>query len=185
MRHVRDHGFPVPIVYDAAGPDLVLERIDGITMLEAMRRAPWTIARNAALLANLHRQLHEIHAPEWMPMSSFQGDRILHLDLHPLNVLLTIDGPVVIDWPNARRGNAMADVAHTWLVVGTGRPDAPIDRALAAVGRAVFVRRFLSAFPRQDVEEVLPAVAERWLADRNVTPAEREATSRLLKRVGR
>ena len=79
----------------------------------------------------------------------------------------------------------MVDVAHTWLVIGTGRPDAPLDRALAAVGRAIFVRRFLSAFPRQDVEEVLPAVAERWLADRNVTQAEREATRRLLTRVGR
>ena len=183
MRHVREYGFPVPVVHDAAGPDLVLERIVGVTMLEAMRRAPWTIAHCASLLAGLHERLHEIPAPAWMRMSSFPGDDILHLDLHPLNVLMTADGPVVIDWPNARRGHAMADVAHTWLVVGTARPDARLDRAIASVGRSLFLRRFLAAFPRPPVVDVLPAVAERWLSDRNVTAPEREATHRLLRQV--
>jgi Ser/Thr protein kinase RdoA (MazF antagonist) len=118
-----------------------------------------------------------------MPLSPFAGDDILHLDLHPLNVLTTADGPVVIDWPNARRGNAMADVAHTWLVLGTGRPDSRLDRAIAAVGRSVFLRRFLAGFHRQDVVEILPAVAERWLSDRNIAEGERQATRRMLERV--
>jgi tRNA A-37 threonylcarbamoyl transferase component Bud32 len=183
MQHVRDHGFPVPVVHDAAGPDLVLERIHGMTMLEVMRRAPWSIARNASVLARLHAQLHAIPAPDWMPMSPFPGDEILHLDLHPLNVLVTAGGPVVIDWPNARRGDATADVAHTWLVLGTARPDSRLDRGIAAVGRSAFLRRFLAAFPRQHVVDVLPAVAERWLADRNITERERQATHRLLQRV--
>jgi len=26
------------------------------------------------------------------------GERLLHRDLHPLNVLVTANGPVVIDW---------------------------------------------------------------------------------------
>lgn len=183
MQYVRDQGFPVPAVYDAAGPDLVMERIQGVTMLEAMRRAPWSIPHQASVLAGLHERLHQIPGPDWLLTSAFPGPHILHMDLHPLNVLMTADGPVVIDWPNARRGNAMADVAHTWLVLGTARPDAGIDRAIAAVARAAFLRRFLAAFPRQPVVDVLPAVAERWLADRNVTDRERQATRRLLQRV--
>ena len=182
MEHVRAHGFPVPAVHEADGTDLVLERIEGATMLEAMRRAPASIGRCGAVLADLHGQLHAIPAPDWMPMSPFPGDELLHLDLHPLNVLMTAAGPMVIDWPNARRGAAMADVAHTWLVVGTGRPDARLDRAIAAVGRSVFLRRFLARFPRQAVVDVLPAVAERWLTDRNISEPERRATRQLLAR---
>ena len=183
MRYVAGHGMPVPAVLEASGPDLVMERIHGVTMLEAMRRAPWSLRANASLLAQLHNQLHAIPAPEWLEQSPYGGDAILHLDLHPLNVLIGATGPVVIDWPNACRGRAVVDVAHTWLVVGTGRPDARLDRAIAAVGRSVFLRRFLAHFPRQPVVEVLPAVAERWLADRNISEPERDATRRLLDRV--
>jgi rifampin ADP-ribosylating transferase len=183
MQHVREHGLRVPAVYDASGPDLVMERIEGVTMLDTMRRAPWSIARNASVLADLHRQLHAIPAPEWLAPSPVAGEDILHLDLHPLNVLMSDDGPVVIDWPNTRRGAAAADVAHTWLVLGTARPEARVDRAVAAVGRSVFLRRFLREFPREALLEVMPAVAVRWLADRNVTERERQATRRLLRRI--
>lgn len=183
MQHVRDHGMPVPAVYDACGPDLVLERIDGMTMLEAMRRAPTSIAASATVLAGLHEQLHAIPAPDWLMPSPFPGGAIVHLDLHPLNVLMAAGGPVVIDWPNTRLGAAAADVAHTWLVLGTAHPHSPLDRAIAAVGRSVFLRRFLRDFPRDEVLEQMPAVAERWLVDRNITEAERRATRRLLRRL--
>src|SRR5205085_1357238 len=32
MRYARDQGFPVPAVFDADGPDLVMERVVGPTM---------------------------------------------------------------------------------------------------------------------------------------------------------
>jgi hypothetical protein len=35
MDYVRSLGYPVPAVHRAAGPDLVLERLDGGTMLQA------------------------------------------------------------------------------------------------------------------------------------------------------
>jgi aminoglycoside phosphotransferase (APT) family kinase protein len=41
---------------------------------------------------------------------------LVHLDLHPLNVLCTRRGPVVIDWPAAARGAPGVDVALTWAV---------------------------------------------------------------------
>jgi aminoglycoside phosphotransferase (APT) family kinase protein len=44
---------------------------------------------------------------------------VLHLDLHPANVMLTGGGPVVIDWTNARVGPAGADVAMAYLIMGS------------------------------------------------------------------
>ena len=72
---------------------LVLERIDGSTMLTSLRR-PWRMPHAARTLAELHARLHEI---------PFEDARLLHLDLHPDNVLLSSRGPVVIDWTNAGR----------------------------------------------------------------------------------
>ena len=38
------------------------------------------------------------------------GGQVLHLDLHPGNVMLTDDGPFVIDWSNGCAGEA----GQTW-----------------------------------------------------------------------
>jgi tRNA A-37 threonylcarbamoyl transferase component Bud32 len=97
MLHARAHGFPVPEVFEVRDDGLVLERVDGPTMLANLRRRPWRAFREAQTLAQLHSQLHEI---------PFEGNRLLHLDLHPDNVLLSRRGPVVIDWSNARAGDA-------------------------------------------------------------------------------
>src|SRR5689334_6907156 len=100
MRHVAEFGFPVPIVYGATGADMVLERLDGTTMLHAITSAAIGVEEAAATLADLHRRLHEVP-----PMHGTGPDsRILHLDLHPDNVMLSSRGPVVIDWRNAREG---------------------------------------------------------------------------------
>jgi hypothetical protein len=42
---------------------------------------------------------------------------VLHLDLHPENVMLTGRGPVVIDWRNAEAGPADLDTAFTALIL--------------------------------------------------------------------
>jgi thiamine kinase-like enzyme len=64
-------------------------------------------------VGQLHRQLHAIPAPADLPAPLGEGTSLVHLDLHPGNVLLTASGPVVIDWPNAGRGSGLADVACT------------------------------------------------------------------------
>jgi len=40
------------------------------------------------------------------------GDAICHGDLNPNNVLMTVEGPRVIDWISAMRGNPMVDLAR-------------------------------------------------------------------------
>ena len=52
------------------------------------------------------------------------GDCLCHADLHPGNVLLGRGGPVVIDWTGVTKGDAMADVAWTRLLLRTGWPRA-------------------------------------------------------------
>ncbi|AGL20221.1 phosphotransferase [Actinoplanes sp. N902-109] len=111
MRHLAGLGYPVPAVHEATGSDMILERLDGPTMAAAVSTGDLPIAEAARMLAGLHRRLHEL--PPWGP----GGPCILHLDLHPENVLLTVRGPVVIDWCNARLGDADLDLALTALIL--------------------------------------------------------------------
>jgi streptomycin 6-kinase len=170
MRHAASYGYPVPRVLEVRLDALVLERIEGPTMLAELRRRPWRMPRHAALLAHLHNRLHEIVAPATLREAG-AGDRLLHLDLHPDNVLLSPSGPVVIDWTNARRGDPALDVALTWVIGATsGGPQ----------GR-LFLRWFLPRFDRDELRRALPAAAERRLADPNVTDRERQAVRRLVE----
>ena len=56
MRHLAAHGFPVPAVHDADGRDLVMARLDGVSMLTALERGPWKLGRLADQWAELHRR---------------------------------------------------------------------------------------------------------------------------------
>ena len=96
-------------------------------------------ARGARMLADLHDRLHAIPAPEWLPQMPGDGTSLVHLDLHPLNVIMHPDrGPVVIDWANASRGDALFDVGVTYVLLTCPR-DA--GRRRVAHGRATDPRR--------------------------------------------
>jgi len=182
MRYVAAHGFPAPRVHDvrAGGAELIMERIDGPTMLDEIVRRPWTFRRNAARLAMLHQQLHEIPAPKWLDPLLEGGGSIVHLDLHPLNVILSPKGPVLLDWTNARSGVGEADVALTWLVLAVAElGETGIRAAVGAVVRRLFLRAFLGHFELARVRAVLPAVAAWKCEDRNMRPAEIAAMRRL------
>jgi aminoglycoside phosphotransferase (APT) family kinase protein len=161
MRHADAHGFPVPQVLEVLDDGLVLEHVDGRTMLSALRRRPWQAARSARTLAQLHARLHEI---------PFEGERLLHLDLHPDNVLLSSRGPVVIDWTNARAGEPALDVALTWVIGATS----------GGLGGRAFTRLFLRHVDRDAARRALADAAAFRLADPNVTDAERARVRRLL-----
>ena len=179
MRHVGQAGFPVPRVYDADGPDLVMERLDGRDMLAELSRRPWLVRRHGRTLAALHNRLHEIQAPAGLTPASVPGDRVLHLDLHPANIMLTSRGPVVIDWSNARAGAAGADVAMAYLIMASSDTDlipAPL-RPVVGTLRAALVRQFLAGV-HDDPKAHLAPVARERAQDPHVRPAER---SRLLR----
>ncbi len=50
MEYLRAQRYPVPAVHEVSddGCDLVMERIDGVSMVDAIARAPWTVRRQDA-----------------------------------------------------------------------------------------------------------------------------------------
>lgn len=110
MAYVHDHGFPVPAVHSAEGPEIVMERLDGPTMAEALLTGSLSTAEAATMLADLLTRLHEIPGRSG-------SETIGHYDFHPENVLLTSRGPVVIDWRNGDDGPADLDTALSALIL--------------------------------------------------------------------
>lgn len=155
MRHVAGFGYPVPTVFEVDGPDMVMERLAGQTLAAAAIAGEVSAAEVGELHADLHRRLHEIPAPSGAP-----GQVVMHRDLHPENVILTPDGPVVIDWCDAAEGPPGFDIAMTAIIfaqvaldptfadlspllrealaaylAGVPDPGVHLDAALAARGR--------------------------------------------------
>ncbi|PYN39667.1 MAG: hypothetical protein DMD95_23990 [Candidatus Rokuibacteriota bacterium] len=185
MAYVAQYGYPAPRVEEISpdGSELVMERIDGPTMLEVLSRRPWLLRRNAVVLAALHERLHAIPGPEWLEPFVGGGDCVIHLDLHPLNVIVSPKGPVLIDWANAARGAGPADVALTWLLITAAEiPGGGVQAAVGRMVRGMFVRLFLAHFDLALVRTALPAVGAWKCEDRNMRPAEVAAIRRLIAR---
>ncbi|HWF15031.1 MAG TPA: phosphotransferase [Acidimicrobiales bacterium] len=176
MSFLHDRGYPVPAVDELSddGFDLVMERIEGVSMVEAIGRAPWTVRRQAATLADLHLRLHEIDAPDFLPAApAGSGNKVIHLDLHPLNVLVGPKGPFVIDWPNARRGDPDIDVGLAWVLMAAGQvPGNRLKAKLLALGRTLLVGGFLSHFDRDEVAGHLRPIVEVKVKDPHMSETE-------------
>ncbi len=120
---------------------IVFERIDGRSLFEQVVARPWKLFAAARQLAELHARLHAIKAPAELPTLREQiagwieaaaelstgekeklrrclamlpdGDALCHGDFHPANILLSVRGPIIIDWSRATRGHSLGDVART------------------------------------------------------------------------
>jgi aminoglycoside phosphotransferase (APT) family kinase protein len=185
MLHLAKAGFPVPAVYDSSGPDLVMERLDGRDMLTDLGRRPWLARPHARTLADVHNRLHQIEAPADLSRLSESGDRVLHLDLHPGNVMLTSRGPVVIDWTNARAGAPGADVAMAYLIMASSEVDEvpwPVRPAVRTV-RAALIAGFLAGVG-DDPGPHTAAVAQHRMTDPNVRASEIARLQQLADQAG-
>jgi aminoglycoside phosphotransferase (APT) family kinase protein len=180
MRYVRRRGYPCPEVYDAGDGYLVMDRLDGPTMMQYAGSFPFPLRRTGRLLADLHERLHQIPAPPGIKVAPVPGDRLVHRDLHPMNVMMTSGGPVVIDWANASAGDPVFDVADTWvlLVCGTA-PMAGTDRVVVPIGRRVLLRAFLRHVDTVAARKAIPAAVENRLRDPAMSPDERSRMQRL------
>lgn len=177
MAYVRAHGYPAPAVFDVSddGRELVMERIFGATMLDVAARKPWLLRRFGTQLGELHTRLHDLAGPEWLrPGPVGQGDRVIHMDLHPLNVLVTRRGPVVIDWTNAAAGDPAVDAAVTWILLASGEVPASGPRALLVrLGRSALLKAFLATTERDELTGVVSEVVEWKCRDTNMSDVER------------
>lgn len=206
MEHVREAGYPVPQVHRVGPGEMVLDRIVGPTMLDDIGRLPWRLGRHARTLADLHHRLHAIAPPAISdpiglrplrpdddglpagpePSAHADAGSIVHLDLHPGNVILSPDGPVVIDWTNARRGPGPVDVAVTWIILTCMEVDGSAAmRALVTVFRRRLADRFLASAGRDEARRALGAARDHRALDRNLRPSERAAIDRLVAAEGR
>ncbi|MCP4622917.1 MAG: phosphotransferase [bacterium] len=76
------------------------------------------------------------------------GNSIIHYDFYPANILITADGPVVIDWMGAFKGNPLADIARTWvLYTSLLSPDFPAEY--------VPISRYIRPLRRQATKAIL------------------------------
>jgi aminoglycoside phosphotransferase (APT) family kinase protein len=190
MSYLHAAGYPVPEVFDVDGQSLIMARLSGRDMLAELGSKPWLAARHARTLAHLHDRLHQIPAPPDLPHWSGQASQggagadasVLHLDLHPGNVMLTAEGPVVIDWSSAAAGPAGLDVAIAKLIMEVSEvSDLPRQvRVAAALVRRTFIRQFVTAVST-DARPYLAQAAWRRINDPNVRPAEAELLRRVIR----
>jgi aminoglycoside phosphotransferase (APT) family kinase protein len=185
MCFAAEHGYPVPAVQEvrAGGTEIVMERIDGPMMMDVMVRQSWAMARYASMLADLHDSLHEIAAPGWLAQLPDGGGCLVHLDLHPMNVMLSARGPVVIDWTNAARGEALTDAALTYVLLTCPQMPAPrVAQVLANPARVFLARRFARRYRGPAFDTHLAVAAELKALDPHMSPTEVAACQRLAVR---
>jgi aminoglycoside phosphotransferase (APT) family kinase protein len=159
MERVRGYGYPVPRVRveDCSSTELVMERLHGPTMLGAFTEGQIDAREAGVVLARLLRQLHALPG------------RVVHLDLHPDNVMLTPAGPYVIDWANAEEGDpgldwGMSAVILAQVAVG--------DETFAEPARAMLAT--LLADPSSLTDDGLAEARRRRAANPTMTRREVE-----------
>jgi aminoglycoside phosphotransferase (APT) family kinase protein len=121
---------PVPAVLDRTEVNdtsaVLLEMLSGQPVAEFARHRP-DLARAAGHACGaVHGLLAEAPAPAGLrAVPGASGGtlaaqaRVLHLDLHPFNILVGDDGEVtgVLDWANAAAGEPDLDRARTWTIL--------------------------------------------------------------------
>lgn len=123
----------------------VWERAGGVSMWQHVVERPDRSAEMGRLLAEVQLALFELVPPVTLPAqrdrltskirwSAANVDaalaaaltllpaeagtpRLCHGDLHPSNVILSDDGPTIVDWFDASRGDRVADVARSLLTL--------------------------------------------------------------------
>jgi Ser/Thr protein kinase RdoA (MazF antagonist) len=190
---------------------ITYQRIEGRTMLQEMMKKPWKIRRFSRQLAQLHAEMHTHtaagltpvnqrlaekiqHAPHFGHSTKIailkrlsvlpQEDKLLHGDFHPDNIMLTADGPIIIDWIDAALGHPLADVARTLVIATVAVPPGNLILKM-------FVKAFLgpylptyfkfSPYAPADLEAwMLPVAAARL--EENI-PHEIEALTKMVYRL--
>jgi thiamine kinase len=178
---------------------LIYERIDGHSMLEFLPRQPWKVFAFARRFAALHAQMHEHVFTADIPMqrSKFEyriqhvealpaslraallerlaslpnGERICHGDFHPANVLVTLHSDMVIDWIDASRGNPLADVARTTIIllgaVESGQVSNPLMKVFVRMFHFAYLKEYFRLHPggEDEYRRWLPIIAAARLSE--------------------
>jgi aminoglycoside phosphotransferase (APT) family kinase protein len=145
MDAARSAGLPAPEVH-AEGlwgdrPALLLSWMPGRPLAHELAASPLRARAYGHALGRMQAAIHRVPAPtnlvhpvpwvEWSNPDNILRDRLLalaarsesllHLDLHPMNVLAERGHiTAVLDWANARTGDPRADLARTATILRFG-----------------------------------------------------------------
>lgn len=178
---------------------LIYERVEGESMLTMFQRKPWKVFTYARTLAGLHAQMHDrsfnadipdqrgklqrkIQGAEALPVSLKtalskaletlpEGNRVCHGDFHPANVLVSGGNATVIDWIDASRGNPLADVARTSIIIMGAIGSQQIPDRFSKLFVGIFHRTYLHEYFRlhphgeNEYHRWLPIVAGARLSE--------------------
>lgn len=149
MKSLKERNKPVPKVYDFLKiedrPSVIMEKLEGDTMLTDIRKNPLKLLKNAEKLAKLHievtdsseglqilsvndRAKHLISKAEKLDdnLKEFifnilselpRVNHICHGDFHPGNIIIAEGNHYIIDWFGATSGDKLSDIAHTYLIL--------------------------------------------------------------------
>jgi hypothetical protein len=129
----------------------IYERVGGPTLWSLINAEPSRAATYGALLGELHARVLTVVPPVSLPrqgdrlrcklrrasasfdvpysesMARVPDARpsigVCHGDFHPGNVVMSPGGPMIVDWFDACRGDAAADIARSSLLLGAGVPN--------------------------------------------------------------
>jgi hypothetical protein len=193
---------------------IVLQRLGGPSLLQALLSGAMTRGQAGAILADLCLAVHRTPPPPDVPSlhdwvgSWLRGsggrlpahiatavraltgrlsplDELCHGDLHPGNVIMTAEGPRLIDWSHAVRAPAAFDFAQSHMVLADLAAEVADDperpRAVNAAAQSEYARLagLSPAALAAAVETHLPIVRTLFLIG-GAFPAMRE---RLIERV--
>lgn len=158
---------------------VIMERIDGIDLLTLIGRKPWKVWWVGGIAGRTQAEINETRAPESLPsvheryagliqrcadippecaaagLAALrglpEGDRLIHGDFHPGNIMMRDGRSVVLDWSNAMRGNPEADLARTTLMMQLGDPPpgtGAIIRVAATFARSILLGAHVRAYRR-------------------------------------
>jgi Ser/Thr protein kinase RdoA (MazF antagonist) len=193
---------------------MVLPRYDGPTLRDLLVTEDVTPKEAGTILARLYLSVHKTPARaevtplrDWIEVSSRRSggllpehiamgvltlidrlapeDGLCHADLHPGNVIMTADGPRIIDWACALGAHTVFDIgrAHVTLteLVPEGA-DTELPRAINASVQSEYAR--LAGISPEELtaamEPYLPILRAFVLLQRPTSPAQRE---RLIQRI--
>jgi Ser/Thr protein kinase RdoA (MazF antagonist) len=151
----------------------VLQRFDGPTLWQLSRTGAVTFEQAGAIVAALAMSVHDTPPPPEVPSLRAHiedalrrddgklpkhlaadvlalvarlspGDRLCHCDLSPGNVIMTAEGPKLIDWTFAMRAPAAVELAFLHVILSELAPEIADDperpRATNAAAQSEYAR---------------------------------------------
>lgn len=161
MNRVEGRPFAEAMLADpaAAGPyfaamaelQAAIHAAPGTGLVSLKSRLAANIARAPGLSEPVRVRLRERLAA--LP----DGDRLLHGDFHPYNILGAPVAATVVDWLDASSGPPAADACRSWVLMSAASPDFAEAYLAAYLGRAALTRAQVLAW--------LPVVAGARLTE--------------------